>query len=378
MFFIIVFSIYGGMHLYAFLRARAAFSFGLTSGIFLAFFMLAMTFAPFIVRMLEKYGFDVPAQVLSYTGYIWMGVVFLFFFCSITFDIYRLIVYAGESLSGRNLAVLKMSARVLFLLPLLLSLLIASYGYYEALNIKTEKVEIYTSKLSEETGRLRIVQISDVHIGLIVRESRLKRILAEVISAEPDILVSTGDLVDGQINNIAGIAEIFQEIKPRFGKFAITGNHEFYAGIDKSLEFIDKAGFQILRGKGITVSDVINIAGFDDITGKSFGFYTDVPEEQVLKQLPAGLFTILLKHRPRVDKDAVGHFDLQLSGHSHKGQIFPFSLLTKFYYPVHAGYLKLSDKSSLYVSRGSGTWGPPIRFLAPPEVTVIDLIHKGS
>lgn len=87
-------------------------------------------------------------------------------------------------------------------------------------------------------------------------------------------------------------------------------------------------------------------------------------------------FTLLLKHRPLIDKESVGLFDLQLSGHVHKGQIFPFSLLTKFYYDFYAGFAKLSDTSSLYVSRGSGTWGPPIRFLAPPEITVIELVNE--
>jgi predicted MPP superfamily phosphohydrolase len=97
-----------------------------------------------------------------------------------------------------------------------------------------------------------------------------------------------------------------------------------------------------------------------------------------LLKVPSDRFTLLLKHRPAVDRNSLGLFDLQLSGHVHKGQIFPFNLLTYLFYPVRTGYALYPRNSALYVSRGTGTWGPPIRFLAPPEVTVIELIHSAK
>ena len=221
------------------------------------------------------------------------------------------------------------------------------------------------------------MQISDVHIGLIVREERLKNILNKVKEVNPDILVCTGDLVDGQINKLEGLAELFLEIKPRYGKYAVTGNHEYYAGLGQALKFTKKAGFIVLRGKAIVVGELLNLAGVDDSTGKSFNLFTDVPEKGILSGLDHKRFTILLKHRPNIDKSANGLFDLQLSGHTHKGQIFPFSLLIKLLFVQDAGYMKLESGSSLYVNRGSGTWGPPIRFLSPPEVTVIELVNEG-
>jgi predicted MPP superfamily phosphohydrolase len=268
------------------------------------------------------------------------------------------------------------SARFSFFVPLVFSVVIATYGYFEAKNIRTEKVVIETHKIPEEIGRLKMVQISDVHLGLIVREERLKRILKEVKLANPDIVVSTGDLVDGQIDNLLRLAEILKEVNPRYGKFAITGNHEFYAGLDQALNFTEKAGFTILRGERMTVAGMINIAGVDDPQGKAYGIFRDIPENELLSGLPAEKFTLLLKHRPLVNKSALGLFDLQLSGHVHKGQIFPFSLITGLYYPIQAGFDDLSNGSRLYVSRGSGTWGPPIRFLSPPEVTIIELVHQ--
>jgi predicted MPP superfamily phosphohydrolase len=95
-----------------------------------------------------------------------------------------------------------------------------------------------------------------------------------------------------------------------------------------------------------------------------------------LSSLPEDRFTLLLKHQPIIDAGAVGLFDLQLSGHTHKGQIFPFNLVTRLFYKRHAGLSKIQENAFLYVSRGSGTWGPPARFLSPPEVTLIELVRK--
>ncbi|HDK16842.1 MAG TPA: metallophosphoesterase, partial [Nitrospirae bacterium] len=271
LFFVTIFSIYGGMHLYAFLRARAALDFGTGTGAALAFFMLIMTFAPFIVRASERQGLEILARVMSYTGYIWMGMLFIFVVSAFTFDIFRLLVLVAESVLNKDLTHMKPSTSFLFFVPLIMSVLISTYGYFEAVNIKLEKVTIKTSKIPEDIGRLRIAQISDVHIGLIVRENRLKRVLERVKAAEPDILVSTGDLVDGQLDNLLDISEMFMEIDPKYGKYAITGNHEFYAGLDHALGFIEQAGFTVLRNKGVTVQDLINIVGVDDPTGKRFG-----------------------------------------------------------------------------------------------------------
>lgn len=212
-------------------------------------------------------------------------------------------------------------------------------------------------------------------LGLIVGKARLNRILNAIQKENPDMLVSTGDLIDGQIDDLSRFAEIFKEIRPKYGKYAITGNHEFYAGFNNALAFTEEAGFTILRDESLTVAGIINIAGVDDQAGEHYGLVKDISEVELLKRLPRDKFTLLLKHRPIVNEETLGLFDLQLSGHVHRGQIFPFSMLTKLYYPLQAGLEKLQKGSCIYISRGAGTWGPPIRFLSPPEVTFIELFH---
>ena len=376
LFLVIFFILYGSMHLYVFLKAKAAFAFGIYTGIYFALVMIIMIFAPIIVRLSEKTGFEFFARLMSYIGYTWMGVLFLFVSAYLIVDLYSFILYKSGIIMKKDFSALIVSNKHAFFIPLTISVMIAIYGYFEARNIRTETVIIRSPKIPAEIGRLKIVHISDVHLGLIVGEKRLKRILNEVKTANPDILVSTGDLVDGQINNLVRLAEILKEINPRYGKFAITGNHEFYAGLGQALSFTERAGFKMLRGERVTVADMINIAGVDDPQGRTYSNFKNVSEKELLSGLPGEKFTLLLKHRPLVDKSALGLFDLQLSGHVHKGQIFPFSIITGLYYPIQAGFADLSNNSRLYVSRGSGTWGPPIRFLSQPEVAIIDLVHQ--
>ncbi len=377
LFLLVFFLLYGALHAHAFLKARAAFDIGARTSIILILFFALMVLAPIIVRQAENEGLELFARITAYAGYFWMGIIFLFFSASLLTDLYRLFVYLSGSILHKDVALFIISAKAAFLIPLFISLCVSAYGYREALNIGTEHLVIRTEKLPQGVDRLRIVQISDVHLGLIVRRERLRLILEKVKESNPDILVSTGDLVDGQINHLEGLAEMLREIKPRYGKYAVLGNHEYYAGIKQALAFKNAAGFILLRDEGVSIDNVITLVGVDDPAAKYSGIYNKIDEKTLLSSFPRERFTVLLKHRPLIASGSVGLFDLQLSGHVHKGQIFPFSLLTKLYYPNYAGLLKV-DGSLLYVSRGAGTWGPPIRFLAPPEVTVIDIVRDNE
>jgi len=367
--------IYGGFHLYFFLKAKAAFTLPRWTFFLLAVFLLGMIAAPILVRISEQSGYNQLAIFLAYFGYTWMGIIFLFVATSLAVDSFRIIVWISSLLLHRKV-LFQINSKPAFYIPLLFSLVISVVGAFEAWDIRIEKVTLASEKIPASLSGLRIVQISDVHLGLIVRHKRLGKILKAVQEANPDILVSTGDLVDGQINRLEGLAEMLQKIKPRLGKYAITGNHEFYAGLQDSLAFTKKAGFKILRNEGESVTDYLNIAGVDDRTNKYFKKSPQISENDMLNRLGREKFTLLLKHRPEVNQKSLGLFDLQLSGHTHKGQIFPFNIITLFYFPIHWGILNPVDHCYLYVSRGSGTWGPPIRFLSPPEVTLIKLVSS--
>lgn len=376
LFLLVYFSIYGGVHLYAFLKLKRGFALGLPAYLILAIFMILMVVSPIVMRISERHGYEALARGLAYIGFTWMGLLFIFISASFFFDIYRLLHFLATMLTQRPLADFTLTLRNFCTLAILLSFAVVIYGYFEALHIRTEHVTVKTRKIPENIGRFRVVQISDVHLGLIVGKSRLKRILRQVKDARPDILVSTGDLVDGQMDDLEALTDMFQNIPTKYGKFAITGNHEFYAGLDRALAFTEKAGFTMLRGEGITVSNILNVTGVDDPARKRYGPDRAASERALLERMPREKFTLFLKHQPVISSESLGMFDLQLSGHTHKGQIFPFNLITKLYYRRHTGLSKVNGNALLYVSRGSGTWGPPVRFLSPPEVTVIDITYK--
>lgn len=326
-----------------------------------------MNFSPAIVRYAERHSFESFAIIMSWIGYLWMAFVVLFLFFGVLIDLFRLLLMVFKFNS-----IYRLLTPAHFILPLILSLSLLIYGYFEAKNLRVETLIIHTDKISRDT---KIVQVSDFHIGLIIREAKVMDLLNKIREINPDIVLSTGDLVDGQIDRLDNIAELISQLKPKYGKYAITGNHEFYAGIKQASFFIEKAGFVLLRNDGRYLKDLnISIVGVDDPEAKRFETISNIPEQELLKRYTDKGFVILLKHRPLVDKNSINLFDLQLSGHTHKGQFFPFSLLTELYYDKQSGCVRNSEKCFLYISRGTGTWGPPIRIFSPPEITVIELI----
>jgi predicted MPP superfamily phosphohydrolase len=372
-FLLLYLSIYPLVHYYALRKIRAAFLPSRKTRLGLILFMAVMIAAPIMVRLAERAGIETGARFWAYASFSWMGLLFLFVTISAVVDAGRCAIRATEKIRKRKLALPQMSPRQLFAIQAMLVLAVYGYGLFEAADIRLEHIELASPKIATRTGRIRIAQISDVHLGLIIREEKLQEILAKVQEAQPDMLVSTGDLLDGQLNHLTTEANLLAAINPPLGKFAITGNHEVYAGLQDALDFTKASGFTILRQQGVVVGG-ITLVGVDDPAVKAIGNGHAESEHDLLAAQPKGNFTLLLKHRPAIDPGSLGLFDLQLSGHTHKGQIFPFNLLTWFFYPQRAGQLTALNSGFLYLSRGTGTWGPPIRFLAPPEVAIIDLL----
>jgi len=372
-FLLLYFSVYLLMHVYAFFHAYRSLGYGRKMVAGTALFSVFMVLSPIIVRVAENDGFETGPRLLAYIGYTWMGLLFLFIAVAVFYDVFAVGKWLFLTIRRKPAAMTADYRRKRFVTQLVIVLSIYCYGLYEANHIRTVHITITSPNISARIGKFRIAQISDVHLGLIVREGRLKKILEKVEESRPDLLVSTGDLVDGQMNDLRSEEKLLAEVNPPFGKLAVTGNHEFYAGLDQALEFTNKAGFLVLRNQAINVNGIAFVGVDDQVSGRTVEKKANT-ESSLLQRQKRGTFTVLLKHRPVVDQKSVGLFDIQLSGHVHGGQIFPFTFLTRYLYG-YSGGLNPLDYGYLYISNGSGTWGPPIRFLAPPEVTVIDLVH---
>lgn len=374
-FLVVFFLVYGSAHLYALLKAKSALGFGWGTALVLIPVLAALTCGPLIVYYCARHGMGGAARAASWVAYTWLGLLFFFLWMGLAVDFFNLAVRIVGAAAGPGAKGFLVAGRIPFFALVGLSLAFGAYASIEARHPRVEHLRIETAKLPESIPRLRIVQISDVHLGLVVRHRDAREIADLIRRTDPDLVVSTGDLVDAEINHLEGLAEILRETRPRLGMYAVTGNHEYYAGIGQALAFTRRAGFTVLRGEAATVDTVLRIAGVDDPTGAAMGEPPGRTEAEVLGETPSPLFTLLLKHRPRLSDGSRGRFDLQLSGHTHFGQIFPFRHIVRISYPLLSGLHPIPEGGALYTSRGTGTWGPRMRFLSPPEITVIDLVR---
>lgn len=375
LFLIVFFLIYGGAHGYFLWKVHAALpALGRWPMAALAVFCLLMLAGPIAVRQLDAAGHARLAGAAGLVCYVWLAMLWWFTVLSLTCDAWNLLA-RGTSLVWPMARAAVIPARWSVGISGLLVAAAAVWGAIEAQSIRLETIEIRTPRLAAGSAPIRIVQVTDLHLGVHSGRRRLATAIRRIAEARPDVVVSTGDLIDSPLASCPELAAMMKEVEAPLGKFAVTGNHEYYLGLDKSRSFHEAAGFRLLRGASVTLDGRLVLAGVDDPAGRRTGAPYCIDEAAVLPPADGDrLPTVLLKHQPRVDPESVGRFDIQLSGHTHGGQLFPWHALTRMSYPFADGLHVLGDgRSRLYVSRGTGTWGPPMRLLAPPEVTLIIL-----
>ena len=344
-------------------------SFSLPKGVkwgILAFFALMYLF-PVITHAHAAVATSFTMRGMAWVGYLWLGFLFYFLFIGGALE---LVAFALRKFAQEDIP-----RRALFLTASALCLLVLLYGFYEASKIRVRHLALTTTELPEFVTKIRMLQVSDVHFSQLHGVAFAEKLTKLIKAQEPDLLLLTGDFLDRGLVDEEGIAEKWRSIKAPLGKYACTGNHEFFNGIDHSLEMLEKSGFTVLRNRGETRANAITVAGVDDPVAVRFG--PEPPSARsVLEALPRDKYTVLLKHQPRDQEEIAGLFDLQLSGHTHNGQIWPFSLFVSIPFPMRGGFYKQPDGSMIVVSSGAGTWGPPIRVLAPPDIVVIDLVRQ--
>ncbi|MBU1221326.1 metallophosphoesterase [Myxococcota bacterium] len=219
---------------------------------------------------------------------------------------------------------------------------------------------------------IRIMHITDVHFSPVQGESMARQIEDVYHRYKPDIILSTGDLLDRGIKDRKQVVRILSSLNPPLGKFGCTGNHEFISDIKYSEKFHRETGFTLLRNEVVNLKG-ISIAGVDDPLGVRLKRTNGKSELDVVKQMSALKYRILLKHQPRFETSNAFH--LQLSGHTHGGQFFPFTLFTRLIFKYNLGKYFVQG-STIIVGAGTGTWGPYMRVGIPPEIIIIDLLPE--
>ena len=360
LFFVLILSIYALGHLLFWMRLRRGFAWGRVGGIVGLLGLTLLMLLPFMGRWVLNGGWVEVGRLLSLAGFYWLGIFFTVFCLDGLLVLLSLL--QGRIGRARRPAVLWMVMGV--------ALCVNLYGFFEASRITVTRLDLFNPAMSPFSDPIRIVHISDVHYGLTQLLSRHNALLERIQLLNPDLIVSTGDFIDSGAVYDGVLMDAWRDLQPRLGKYAILGNHEVIAGLYSSLALLKRAGFKVLRGE-VQEFDIFRLVGLDDPhTGLSDRLQFS-PEE--LADKPG--FSILLNHRPGWPASMDHSFDLALSGHTHGGQIFPFGLLVYFSQGVLSGLQPTAWGGWHYISRGAGTWGPPVRIWAAPEVTLLVMQH---
>ncbi|ARF57058.1 metallophosphoesterase [Streptomyces gilvosporeus] len=250
---------------------------------------------------------------------------------------------------------------------------VATVGYGTATTLRGPRVKRVTvplAKLPRAAHRFRIALVSDVHLSPVLGRAHTRRIVETVNRTGPDLVAIVGDLVDGSVPDLGPAAEPLRALESRYGSYFVTGNHEYYSGAAQWIDFVRELGVHPLENAR-TELPAFDLAGVNDLAGESEHAGPDYA--RALGGRDASRAVVLLAHQPVTVHDSARHgVDLQLSGHTHGGQMWPVTYLAAATNPTVAGLARYGG-TQLYVTRGAGAWGPPVRVGAPPDVTVVEL-----
>ncbi|MFJ3186078.1 metallophosphoesterase [Streptomyces halstedii] len=248
------------------------------------------------------------------------------------------------------------------------------YGTYGVLRgPRVKRITVPLARLPRSAHGFRIAVVSDIHLGPILGRAHTRRIVDTINATSPDLVAVVGDLVDGTVADLGTAAEPLAGLEARHGSYFVTGNHEYFSGAAEWVDHVRELGLRPLENARVEIAG-FDLAGVNDVAGESEGQGPDFAA--ALGDRDRSRASVLLAHQPVVIDDAVAHgVDLQLSGHTHGGQLWPGNLLAELANPTVAGLERYGD-TQLYVSRGAGAWGPPVRVGAPSDITVVELASK--
>lgn len=366
-FLIVVVGAYLGVQAYIYWKLRRALPARGPWRPLVACGLLAIGVAFFLSRSFEVAGWRWAAGAAGFVSHWWIAASMWIVMVCLAGDAWNLAVRLARPASRR----LRLSPRALVAVAGAAVAVLTAWALIEPWVVCLETLTIHAPQLPPGSKPIRIVQLTDLHLNTLMPRARLARVLARVREAQPDLLLFTGDFADESSEHVKALAEMLADIQPPLGKLAVTGNHEFYRGLKRTLPFMKAAGLRLLHGQCIRVAPGLLVAGVDDYAAPPAGLSEPQEEDRALPPRDRSDFVIFLKHRPYVEPVSVGRFDLLLAGHIHGGQVFPALWPLRLFCKYLVGRYDLPGGGILYVSRGAGTFGAPLRLFSPPEVTLI-------
>jgi uncharacterized protein len=374
-FFAIFFTIIGLISYYIYIRGLQSIPQGssLRHVYTIVFWIIALSFMG--GRLFERFLPAILADLLIWMGSFWIAAMLYFLLAVVLLDLLRLANYLlpffpAAITSNYAQAKYIISAGIMGLVSLLLL-----GGHINSVMPRIKKLNLTIAKKTSNIESLNVVIVSDIHLGTIVGRSRFDSIVDKMNSLDPDLVLLPGDIVDEDLTPVIrqNVGEALRNIKSRFGVYAATGNHEYIGGIKKACDYLTNHGVVMLRDQSIKIGDSFFLIGREDRSLGRFdgGVRKGLPE--LMTAVDKSYPVILMDHQPfGLEEAATQGVDLQLSGHTHYGQLWPVNYIVESIYELAWGYRKIAG-THYYVSSGVGTWGPPVRIGNHPEIVQIQL-----
>lgn len=370
LFFIIFFTVYTTLNYYVFIRGWQFLASYPSLKIPYTFLFIIIAYGYVLAKMLYRSLPPIMYDIIIGVGAIWFAFLAYFIISLLLIDIIRLLnswLNFFPTLINNNYETVK---KITGLSVILIVSLIVFLGNLNKRDIKIKELEIDLPKGNSKISELNVVMASDIHLSPIDGEKLLSRIVEKMNSLNPDIILLAGDIVDDKavILDQRNIGESFKRLKPKYGVYSINGNHEFINEVESSVKYAEQFGIKFLRDSYELIDSSFYVIGREDSSMIQFTGKQRKSLNEIVKNLDHKYPKILLDHTPfKLEQAEQNGIDLQLSGHTHHGQIWPANIITSMIYELSWGYLK-KGKTHYYVSSGAGTWGPPVRTGSSSEI----------
>lgn len=375
-FFSIFFTIFFSVNYYVFRHFRSALNLYPKTKKYFSWFFWFLPFSFVAGRILENWFINFFSSALIWIGSIWLGALAYFVLFYLIFDIVRLILKIFKIqpiwfvFDEKNRFKIGIMVVILVFIIVIGGIINVFYPVTKTLDISIPKRSLKNNKT------IRMLVVSDIHLGTLVGEKRFEKLVETVNITKPDIVLFAGDIVDEDVAPVIknDMGDSLLKIKPPLGFYGITGNHEYIGGVESSVDYLTKNGIKILRDNFVLIDNSFYLVGREDKSSDRMGGKSRKNINELFEKIPNDLPIILLDHQPWDLKSVaeLNRVDLQISGHTHNGQLWPFNYIVKMIYEIAYGYGKIAN-THFYVSNGYGTWGPPLRVGNRPEIVIMNI-----
>jgi predicted MPP superfamily phosphohydrolase len=370
LFFIIFFAIYSAVNFYIFIRGWQAIS---HIPILKPFYIIIFLLSALAYIIAKIFNSKLPAliyDILLWPGSFWFAFMLYFFLFIVLIDFSRLLNYLFSIYPSFITSNFQTAKLVTFISVILISSIIIIAGYLNTRNIKINHVEIEIPRKASKLGELNVVLVADFHLNPVNDGNLLDKIVRKINELNADIVLIPGDIVDDRVEILKrkNIGKELSEIKSKYGVYVSNGNHEFINGVEGADKYLREFNLNVLRDSAVLIENSFYILGREDRSKPSFTNKRRKSLGEILKEVGRSFPVIVIDHTPLGFSETVEeNIELQLSGHTHHGQMFPLNFITNMIYEVSWGYLK-KEKTQFYVTCGVGTWGPPVRLGSDSEI----------